>query len=169
MSAFIGRHRNDLDQILSAVQCIGGFTAEIMAIFDTLGWSEEHEITSASLLMWSGGIDAYSADLERPSTMRRMLRTGADLQLTQFMHALVGIATERASSVESASQAIITATSAAAQLAGHRNENTLLMIFRMWRVRFLPGLLTPSAVAPAANKEKLREYAHTLERMIDKE
>ncbi|MGO4461007.1 hypothetical protein AB4039_27510 [Streptomyces sp. M-16] len=64
---FMPRHRRELDQILDAVKEIGNSTTTAMEITEALGWFNVHEITSASLLMWSGGIEDYSTGLDHPA------------------------------------------------------------------------------------------------------
>ena len=160
---YIAGHRDEMDRILAAVRDIGGFHPETMAIVDELGWHRNHEITAPSLLMWSGCIEAFSPHLEEPASVLRMVRVGADLQLANFMHALVGAASSRGRAMEPTPELIIESVGIAGALLGLDHERAVWDIFRMWRVAFLPAILMPSSKSPEATKASFREYAHILE------
>ncbi|MFE3765168.1 hypothetical protein ACFXPI_25800 [Streptomyces sp. NPDC059104] len=164
---FMPRHRRELDQILDAVKEIGNFTTAVMEITEALGWFNEHEVTSASLLMWSGGIEEYSTSLDQSTIPRHVLRMGLDLQLAQLLHALVRIGTRNGAPIEATSRRITTAVTLAANLGGNHDTDTPRTVVRMWRVKFLPDLLMPSSATPADEKAKLREYSRTLEAMTN--
>ncbi|MGW1642674.1 hypothetical protein [Streptomyces lavendulae] len=164
---FMSRHRRELDQILDAVKEIGNFTTAAMGIAEALGWFNEHEITSASLLMWSGGIEEYSTSLGQPTIPRHVLRMGLDLQLVQLLHALVRMGTRNGASIEGTSRKIATVVTLAANLGGSHDTDTARTAVRMWRVKFLPDLLMPSSATPPDEKAKLREYSRTLEAMTN--
>lgn len=118
---FMPRHRRELDQILNAVKEIGNFTTTAMEITEALGWFNEHEITSASLLMWSGGIEDYSTGLDHPAippSRATCSAWGLDLQLVQLLHTLVRIGTRNGASIEATSRRIATAVTLAANLGG---------------------------------------------------
>ena len=38
----------------------------------------------------------------------------------------------------------------------------------MWRVAFLPGVLMPASASPEVVKRHFRQYAHALERTLDR-
>ncbi|MFC4609082.1 hypothetical protein ACFO9E_14845 [Streptomyces maoxianensis] len=164
---FVERHRSELDRILTAVRDIGDFHAETMAIVEELGWHREHEITAPSLLLWSGCIEAYSPSLDEPSAVQRMVDMGADLQLTNLMHALVGTASSRARNAEPTSELIVEVMSIAGALVGIRHERAVWDLFRMWRVAFLPHVLTPSSRSPEPTKANFRTYTQILAEILD--
>ncbi|MGA6172478.1 hypothetical protein ACPEIF_19790 [Streptomyces sp. NPDC012600] len=160
---FVTRHQKELDEELSTIQRIGNFTSATMAVVDELGWHRSHEITAPSLLLWSGGIEEFSPQLSDPASVRRMVRTGGDLQMTNFLHALVSSATYRQRPVAATSQMIIHALRNAASLLGRDTSDSAYSTFRMWRVAFLPQILMPSAQSPSATKSGYRSFAHALE------
>ncbi|MER7513473.1 hypothetical protein ABTX82_34875 [Streptomyces lavendulae] len=167
VAAFVSRHRGELNQILDTVRAIGNFDAATMAVSESLGWFKDHEITSASLLMWSGCIDEYSAALDHPTAVRRMLRMGSDLQLVQLFHALVRIGAAHSMPTEGPSRRIESAITLAARLGGNQENNPAWNVFRMWRVKFLPSTLMPSSSTPPDEKARIRGYAHSLEALIE--
>ncbi|MEV6790602.1 hypothetical protein AB0M87_01080 [Streptomyces sp. NPDC051320] len=94
---FVARRRGELDQLLRVVRDIGDFAPATMGIVDELGYVRDHEVTAPSLLLWSGGYENVSPRLGEAVAVRRMSRTGGDLQVTNFLHALVNAAIERGS------------------------------------------------------------------------
>ncbi|MFF9866440.1 hypothetical protein ACF1G0_13575 [Streptomyces sp. NPDC013953] len=165
VSDFTARHRDELNRILAAVRDIGGFPPETMRIVDDLGWHRDHAITAASLLLWSSGVEAYSPLLEQPESVRRMLRAGADIQLVNLMHALVGAAAQRIPhrDPEDLVLLIVAVIDIAAALVGLGHPTAVRDVFRMWRVAYLPGVLMPSSTTPAAIKQRFRTFAHILD------
>src|SRR5439155_24526415 len=114
IGAFTAGHRKEIDQLLSTVQQIGNFSDEAMAIWEGMGYLREHEVTAPAICLWAGYIDAYSPALDHPTSVRRMLYMGIDLQLSQLMHALVAAGAEGRMEVRQASQSIVVAIRAAA-------------------------------------------------------
>ncbi|MFC8914210.1 hypothetical protein ACFT5C_00410 [Streptomyces sp. NPDC057116] len=165
VSDFTARHRDELHRILATVQDIGGFPPDTMRIVDDLGWHRNHDITAASLLLWSGGVEAYSPHLEQPESVRRMLRAGADIQLVKLMHALVGAAAQRTPhrDPEDLVPLIVAVIDIAAALAGVGHPTAVRDVFRMWRVAYLPGVLMPPSTTPESIKECFRTSAHILD------
>jgi hypothetical protein len=163
VGGFVERHRGVLDQILTGVREIGDFHVETMAIVDELGWHREHEIQAPSLLLWSACIEEFSPRIDEPASVQRMVRFGSDLQLVNFMQALVGTASQRAHSMEAESDLVIRIVGLAASLVGMDRERAVLDIFRMWRVTFLPRILMPSSNSPEEVKRNFRKCAHLLE------
>lgn len=81
-----------LGGVMEGVRANGGFSDEVMAIADELGYFADHDVPAASLLLWSEGITGVPQPperLEEPELVRRMCRIGADLQLTRLLPALV--------------------------------------------------------------------------------
>ncbi|MFB7258257.1 hypothetical protein [Streptomyces nojiriensis] len=167
VGAFVARHRGELDRVLDVVRRSGAFHDASMEIMDGLGYLREHDVPPAALLMWSGGIEEYTPDLGAPETVRRMARTGADLQLAHLLQALVGVAALRGGGdVESRAREIAEAIGTVCAWGGAGGGRSLREVFLMWRVAFLPGLLMPSAGSAEHFKRRLREYAHALEGIV---
>ncbi|MEU9608564.1 hypothetical protein [Streptomyces sp. NPDC048057] len=159
---FVAQHRDEINSVLEAVRDIGGYHAETMAIVDELGWLREHEITAPSLLLWSAVIEAYSPEIERPEAVRRMVDMGADLQLSEFLHALVGAAVQRSGAAEQQVERIVRAVGSAGRLVGREPGVAARDTFRAWRVAHLPDVLPPSSPSPPEVKAGFRSYAHAL-------
>ncbi|MEV7559025.1 hypothetical protein [Streptomyces sp. NPDC089795] len=164
---FVARHRGELDRTLDVVRRLGAFHAESMAVMDGLGYLREHEVPPAGLLMWSGCIEEYTPDLGGPEAVRRTARMGADLQLARLLQALVGVAALRGGvDVECGAPEIAEVIGALGAWGGPGGGRSLHEVFLMWRVAFLPGLLTPSSGSPEPFRRRLREYARVLERVV---
>ncbi|MEU6862328.1 hypothetical protein ABZ924_03455 [Streptomyces sp. NPDC046876] len=166
---FAAERRGELDGILAGVQGVGSFRPGTMALLDQLGYLREHEVPPTSLLLWSGGIEAFSPDLGGDEAVRRMARMGCDLQLTHLLQALVGTAAFRAEAGDTGQTAarIVDVLAAAARLAAPAHERTPREVFLMWRTAFLPSVLMPSSASPEAVKRGFRRYAHLLEAALD--
>ncbi|MEU9747978.1 hypothetical protein [Streptomyces niveus] len=163
---FTARNHPELSQILRTVQAIGNFHSSTMATVEELGWHSDHEITAPSLLLWSGGIEEYSSDLDNPQSVRRMVSAGADLQLVHFTHAMVGAAVAAGQPVDASSELIVEAMRRAAGLVGAENGGAAREIYRMWRASLLPQVLMPASASPNSVKTGYRAFAHALESML---
>lgn len=153
---FTTRNHEDLHEILHITQTVGRFHESTMSLVDGLGWHVDHEITAPSLLLWSGGIEEYSPNIENPQAVRRMLGAGGDLQLVNFMHALVGAAVARSQPSDSTSELIIEAVRRACTLARISESGAVRTTYRMWRVAHLPDVLMPSSGCSAVIKTGYR-------------
>lgn len=163
---FTARNHPELSQILRTVQTIGNFHSSTMAIVEELGWHADHEISAPSLLLWSGGIEEYSSDLNNPQSVRRMASAGADLQLVRFTHAMVGVAVTVGQPVDASSELIVEAVRRAAGLVGAENAGAAREIYRMWRASLLPQVLMQTSASPNSVKTGYRSFAHALESML---
>ncbi|MEV8336028.1 hypothetical protein OG211_12720 [Streptomyces niveus] len=163
---FTARNHPELSQILRTVQTIGNFHSSTMAIVEELGWHSDHEISAPSLLLWSGGIEEYSSDLNNPQSVRRMASAGADLQLVRFTHAMVGVAVAVGQPVDASSELIVEAVRRAAGLVGAENAGAAREIYRMWRASLLPQVLMQTSASPNSVKTGYRSFAHALESML---
>lgn len=163
---FTARNNSDVTRILSIVQTVGNFHPSTMAIVEELGWHADHEITAPSLLLWSGGIEEFSPDLDNPQSVQRMVSAGADLQLVHFTHALVGVAVAVGRPVDGSSELIVEAVRRAARLVGAENPEAARDIYRMWRASLLPAVLMPESVSPNSVKTGYRSFAHALEYLL---
>ncbi|WP_405501758.1 hypothetical protein OG501_25530 [Streptomyces niveus] len=163
---FAARNHLEMSKILRTVQTIGNFHSSTMAIVEELGWHADHEITAPSLLLWSGGIEEYSSDLNNPQSVRRMASAGADLQLVRFTHAMVGVAVAVGQPVDASSELIVEAVRRAAGLVGAENAGAAREIYRMWRASLLPQVLMQTSASPNSVKTGYRSFAHALESML---
>ncbi|MFD5315737.1 hypothetical protein [Streptomyces sp. NPDC127098] len=168
LARFVAAHRDTLDGLLELVREIGDFQPGTMDIFEESGWEDRRDVatTTAYLMLWSGAIEAFPPDIDDPTVVRRMVATGSDLQLTEFMHALVGAARVRGPGLERAVGLIVEAVGRAGLLLGRTDRRVPQDTFRMWRVAHLPRLLRPDSPATDAAKVALRGYAHALEDVV---
>ncbi|MFF3955110.1 hypothetical protein ACFYY1_18055 [Streptomyces sp. NPDC001890] len=165
VGSFVQRNCAVLDRILQVAQEVGGFSDSTMASVDELGWHRDHEVTAPSLLLWSGGIEEFSSNLENPWSVRRMVEAGCDLQLVRLLHAFVGAAVARGQFGTALSELIIEAIRAAAGLVGMRDSGVMRDTYRMWRVAHLPTVLMPGSGCPDEVRNGYRSFAHTIERL----
>ncbi len=163
---FANRNENDLNRILHITRTVGSFHESTMTLVDELGWHTDHEVTAPSLLLWSGGIEKYSPDIETPDAVRRMLGAGGDLQLVRLIHALVGAAVASKQPATLASELIVEAIQRACTVAGIRESGADRTAFRMWRVAHLPAVLMPSSGSSEAVRTGYRSLAHAIERLV---
>ncbi|MFI6487663.1 hypothetical protein [Streptomyces sp. NPDC050564] len=101
VGGLVSARQDEVDRLLGVVRELGGFSDASMAIVDELGYLRQHQVTAPSLLLWCGYIEEITwsgsieepsprlEELERPSAVRRMCHIGADLQLANFLQALV--------------------------------------------------------------------------------
>ncbi|MEV4997772.1 hypothetical protein [Streptomyces niveus] len=163
---FAAKNHPELSHILRTVQTVGNFHSSTMTIVEELGWHADHEITAPSLLLWSGGIEEYSPDLDNPQSVQRMVNAGADLQLVHFTHAMVGAAVAAGQPVDASSELIVEAVRRAAGLVGAENAGAARVIYRMWRASLLPQVLMPASASPNSVKTGYRSFAHALESLL---
>ncbi|GGQ67845.1 hypothetical protein GCM10010250_45260 [Streptomyces althioticus] len=89
---FLHGRRAEVDVLLARLRSACAFDSTAMSIAWDLGWLRPHDVTAASLLLWSGGLTGVPddpAELESPAVVRHMCQVGADLQLTRLLHASV--------------------------------------------------------------------------------
>ncbi|WP_434594665.1 hypothetical protein [Streptomyces sp. A5-4] len=163
VGSFCMSRQDILDELLLTVRAVGEFDSASMAIFDELGWRRDHEVGWANLALWSGAIEAYSPAIGEPPAVRRMVRMGGDLQLTNLLHALVTAAIVRGPAATRTAPLISRILSLAAELLGRPPSESRTDTFRTWRVVYLPDILKPDSKAPAAGKSAFRAHAHALE------
>ncbi|MFJ7176886.1 hypothetical protein ACIQXA_10880 [Streptomyces massasporeus] len=167
---FLAPRQEDLRRLLEGVRVVGRFSVEVMAIADELGYFADHEVSAASLLLWSRGITGVPQPPERlaaPEPVRRMCRIGADLQLTRLLHGLVDAALAAGSEPGEGTAGIAEILRVACGLAEPGRERiTPADVHRMWRVAHLPGILHPASDAPEWGKTGCRAYDAELERLL---
>ncbi|MFK4068823.1 hypothetical protein [Streptomyces sp. NPDC029674] len=171
IGAFAATHRDDVTRLLELIRETGGFGAPTMLIFDDLGYQRERSVHTPSLLLWSSAYEDVSSRLEEPEAVRRMCRTGADLQLTRFLQALVEAAIARGVNVSRGAGPIAEAVRiAVGLLAGALDDDDPITArktaFRMWRVACLTDLLLPGSSAHPESRPHFREYGHALETLL---
>ncbi|MFI8894802.1 hypothetical protein [Streptomyces paradoxus] len=170
VGAFLAFRENDLGRLMEGVRVVGRFSGEVMAIADELGYFREHEVSGASLLLWSEGIAGVPQPPERiedPALVRRMCRIGADLQLTRLLQALVTAALAAGTEPGDGAAWIADILRGACRLAEPVDPRTTPAdIHRMWRVAHLPGILRPDSDAPEWGKAGHRAYDVDLERLF---
>ncbi|MFI7318503.1 hypothetical protein [Streptomyces venezuelae] len=157
-----------MTRLLELVQRTGEFNDATMSIFDDLGYLNEHSVQAPSLLMWSSAYEDVSSPLEAAEAVRRMSRTGADLQLARFLQALTETAIERGRSVAQGADLIAEAIRIAVILLAEALDDSDPLTaertaFRTWRTAHLTTLLLPNSPAHPESRPRFRQYAHALE------
>ncbi|MFF5491968.1 hypothetical protein [Streptomyces aquilus] len=166
VAAYVTAHQAEVDRLLSGIQRVGAFGEVFLTVLDELGYLRDHEVTGPALLLWSGGVEGLPVDvaeLEEPSTVQRMCRMAADLQLTEFQDALITAAV--AAGVETGA-----GTRKVAEVLGLADGSgrcSPVGAFRMWRVARLPSLLRPGSDAPEWGKAGFRRYERGLAELLD--
>ncbi|MEU3890885.1 hypothetical protein [Streptomyces sp. NPDC029041] len=56
VGAFLAPRTEDLGRLMEGVRVVGRFSGEVMVVADELGHFRDHEVSAASLLLWSEGI-----------------------------------------------------------------------------------------------------------------
>ncbi|MBB6076305.1 hypothetical protein [Streptomyces paradoxus] len=170
---FLAPRQDDLRCLMEDVRSVCRFSDEVMAIADELGYFRDHEVSGASLLLWSEGITGVPRPperLEEPALVRRMCRIGADLQLTRLLQALVTAALAAGTGAGEGVEGIARILRGAARLADPVEGGiTPADIHRMWRVAHLPAILRPASEAPEWGKAGYRTYDAELERLVEGE
>ncbi|QES43918.1 hypothetical protein DEJ49_25605 [Streptomyces venezuelae] len=170
---FAASHRRELSRLLEIVRRLGEFSRETMAVFDDLGHLREHSVQASSLLMWSSAYEDVSSPLDTPEAVRRMSRTGADLQLARLLQGLMEAAITRGPDVTHDVRLIAEALGiAVGLLAGALEDEDPLTAqrtaFRIWRTTFLTDLLLPTSAAHPEARPLFRQYGHALEALPTK-
>jgi hypothetical protein len=167
---FLAPRQGDLRCLMEGVRAGGGFSDEVMAIADELGYFADHDVPAASLLLWSEGIAGVPDPVERleePELVRRMCRIGADLQLTRLLQALVTAALAAGTEPGEGAAAVAEVLRVACGLVEPgRAGVTPADVHRMWRVAHLPVILRPTSDAPEWGKAGYRAYDAELERLL---
>ncbi|MCX5558106.1 hypothetical protein [Streptomyces sp. NBC_00038] len=170
MGDFLAPRQNEVDRLLSGIRTVCGFSDASMAILDELGRFRDHEVIAPFLLLWSGGVEGVPErreELEEPRTVRRMCHMGADLQLTQFLQALINGALAAGTEARQGAGAVAEILGIAVDLADGTGRTTPTGVFRTWRVACLPSILRPESSAPESGRAGFRAYARRLEELLD--
>ncbi|MET9392593.1 hypothetical protein ABZY20_19730 [Streptomyces sp. NPDC006624] len=126
-------------------------------------------MTAPSLLLWSGAVEGIPdrlEDLEQPHVVRRMCHMAADLQLAYLLQALITAAVTAGGEVGPRAARIADALAVASGIADATARSAPSLVFRMWRVAHLPGLLRPDAGTPEEGKAGFRAYDQALEALM---
>ncbi|MEU4142251.1 hypothetical protein [Streptomyces parvulus] len=172
VGAFVAPRQSEVDRILHGVRSVCGFGDAAMAIADQLGYFDEHEVSTALLLLWSEGITGLRQPLERlaePPLVRRMCRIGADLQLTRLLQALVTAALSAGTEARQGARGIAEILHVAAGLADPTDGRiSPVDIHRLWHVAHLPDILRPASNVPDWGRDGYRAYDEELEAQVQR-
>ncbi|MDQ0599640.1 hypothetical protein QF037_003985 [Streptomyces canus] len=172
---FLARRRDDFEQLMDGIRSVCRFDDAAMGIADEMGWFGEYEVDAAHLALYSGYLAATPEFLDRldqPPAVRRMCRMAADLQLTEFLGALIGVAVQAEAETEAETEAaqgavrIVDVLAIACDLADPTGGTAPAQVFRMWRVAQLPGILDPRSHTPTYLKAGFRAYDEALETLL---
>ncbi|NNN33351.1 hypothetical protein HLK59_23915 [Streptomyces sp. S3(2020)] len=171
MGEFLARRRDDVQRLMDGIRSVCRFDDEAMAIADELGWFRDYEVAAAYLALYSGNLAADPEFLDRldePPVVRRMCRMAVDLQLTEFLGALIGVAARVEAEEEAGpgAERIVDVLALACDLADATGTTTPAQVFRMWRVAQLPGILDRRSPTPAYLKAGFRAYDEALEALL---
>lgn len=164
---FLAARRHDLDRVFQGLRALLRAGDHLAVVAEQLGYFREHEVTGASLLLWSGGIAGVPEDpgrLEEAGLVRRMCRIGADLQLTRFLHELVtaAITAGEGDEGDKGDKRVLDVLCGAARLVGGEPPH----VHRMWRVAHLARILDPRSDAPEWGRAAYRAYDLALEERL---
>jgi hypothetical protein len=168
---YVTPRRSELDRLIEAVRRVGQFTADTMEIVEAQApWRGDGSIVApedvaANLVVYAGGLEMAPVDLGDAARVRYLLDMAVDLQMVNFLHGLVIAGLERNPDVDPAAELIVGALGDAAGLVGS-NPATLAMVYRTWRVAFLPGLLNPDLGATPDARAEVRGYARALHQAL---
>ncbi|MEU9915327.1 hypothetical protein [Streptomyces sp. NPDC051001] len=176
---FLARRRDDFERLMDGIRSVCRFDDAAMGIADEMGWFGEYEVDAAHLALYSGYLAATPEFLDRldqPPAVRRMCRMAADLQLTEFLGALIGVAVQAEAEAEAETETdagagqgaarIVDVLVIACDLADPTGATAPAQAFRMWRVAQLPGTLDPRSHTPSYLKAGFRAYDEALETLL---
>ncbi|WP_329335811.1 hypothetical protein OG866_17710 [Streptomyces sp. NBC_00663] len=166
---FLARRHADVERVMDGVRKACGFDDVAMRMADEVGWFRDYKVDAAHLLLWSAGITGVPDQLEgldEPSVIRRMCRMAADLQLTEFLHAVITAAVAARTEPRRGAAAIVDVLTIASDLADATGGVAPVQVFRTWRVAHLPGILLPRSDAPGYGKAGFRAYDEELEALL---
>ncbi len=167
----VGARRQQLDTLLATVRVLGAFSEETMSIVEAQGGWQPGRIrtadeVAADLVLYSGFLEPFPVPMEQAHVLRRLVRAGVDLQLTNLTDGLVGAALARGPQPDTAAPLIAAALGTAASLAGAEPAEAVPAAFRAWRVGTLPKVLRPDSNASDPVRARLRDHVRALERCV---
>ncbi|WAZ22091.1 hypothetical protein STRCI_003311 [Streptomyces cinnabarinus] len=167
IGAFLDARREELTHVLAGIHRLCGFGPVFTTVADELGYFHDHEVSAPSLLLWSGGVEDVRQDLHSPAAVRRMCRTGADLQLTELLDASVTAALVAGTDPATGARLLTGILSGVTALADGTGRCTPATAFRSWRVRCLTRVLDPRSGAPESGRAGFRAYERALDELLD--
>lgn len=166
---FLARRRVDFERLMDGIRSVCRFDDAAMGIADEIGWFGDYEVDAAHLALYSGYLAATPEFLDRldqPPVVRRMCRMAADLQLTEFLGAVIGTAVQAETEAGQGAPRIVDVLAIACDLADATGGTAPAQVFRTWRVAQLPGILDPRSPTPAHLKAGFRVYDEALEALL---
>ncbi|WP_328871739.1 hypothetical protein OHT76_17345 [Streptomyces sp. NBC_00287] len=168
VGAFLDDRGPEVERVLDGIHRVCAFGPVFTAVADELGCFRDHEVTAAALLLWSGGVEGVRPDLESPQAVRRMCRAGADLQLTEFLHALITAALVAETDADCGARALTELLALTTALADGTGRCTPASAFRTWRTGRLTQVLRPGSGAPEWGRAGFRAYERALDGLLDR-
>ncbi|MDN3024665.1 hypothetical protein [Streptomyces sp. S.PB5] len=172
---FLAGRRGDFERLVGGVREVCRFDDAAMGVAEELGWFREYEVVAAHLVLWSGALPPITPEnlerLDEPLLVRRMCRMAADLQLTEFLQAVISAAVVAGTEAGRGGAArIVDVLAIACDLADATGGVDPGQVFRMWRVAHLPRILHPTGSdAPEYGKAGFRAYDAALEELLFRE
>lgn len=166
---FLARRHADVARLMDGVRQACGFDDAVMRTADEFGWFRDYKVEAAHLLLWSAGVTGVPDSIEgldESPVIRRMCRMAADLQLTEFLHAVITAAVAAMTDPRRGAAAIVDVLTTACDLADATGGVVPAQVYRTWRVAHLPGVLRPQSDAQEYGKAGFRAYDAELERLL---
>jgi hypothetical protein len=166
---FLARRHADVERLMDGVRTACAFDDAAMRMADEVGWFRDYKVEAAHLLLWSAGAMGVREPIEgldEPSLIRRMCRIAADLQLTEFLHAVITAGVAARTDPRRGAAAIADVLTIACDLADATGGVVPAQVYRTWRVAHLPGILRPQSDAPEHGKAGFRAYSEELEALL---
>ncbi|MER6463594.1 hypothetical protein ABT278_24380 [Streptomyces sp. NPDC001228] len=146
VGAFLAERRQRWDGLLTALCALCAYD-EARAAADATGWFREYELSAPLLVLWSAAVTGPDSFHDpSPAAVRRMCRTAADLQLTEFLDMAVAVALDAGTDAAEGTPRLVEVLTAACDLAADPTGTTTpAHVHRMWRVARLPATLRPTS------------------------
>ncbi|MEU6062978.1 MULTISPECIES: hypothetical protein [Streptomyces] len=171
VGAFLESRREDVERVFAGICSVCGFGDEALEIAGGMAYFRDYTVSLADLLLWSRGVTGVPDPvemLEDPPTVRRMCRMAADVQLTDFLDELLGVAIGAAGTeAREGAPRVAGILRTACDLADPAGRSAApRQVYRMWRVAHLPGVLRPGADPSEGVKAGYRAYDEALEELL---
>ncbi|RPE41493.1 hypothetical protein EDD90_4579 [Streptomyces sp. Ag109_O5-1] len=168
VGAFLESRRQEWDRLFAAVCALCAFDGdEARAEADKLGYFRDYELSPPILVLWSAGVTGVESLRDpSPSTVRRMCRMVADLQLSEFLDMLVAVALDAGTDAARGAPQVTEILTIACALADPTGDIAPSHVHRMWRVAHLPSMLRPDSPTPDRIRAGFRSYDEALEDLL---
>ncbi|MEU2422785.1 hypothetical protein ABZ619_17480 [Streptomyces sp. NPDC007851] len=168
VGTFLEGRRREWDRLFAAVCSLCAFGGdEARATAEEVGYFRDYDLSAPLLVLWSAGVTGIeSLHDPAPSVVRRMCRMAADLQLTELLDTLVGVALDAGADAATGAPQVTEILTAACGLADPAGNVTPSHVHRMWRVARLPSTLRPDSPTPDPVRAGFRSYDGTLEELL---